>query len=301
VNKKNRLAWYLFLLAFVVTALPDVYADDQASWPSPEAQRFDAEKQRLYKDSRLVEEARVKAANLSYVIDAKRRIDDAWLRWHTPAGGKLLITKVKVEIMFLNDKAKKDNRQLIASSGSDAEDKAVKDCIDSVPLPPLPGGVYRIQLYWTLMSDGSVNMVENTDSPEANAYYTELLGGKLSPQGDKVIPQMDLESARALANRKVDFRPYMEDLQRRIKRAWLPPNKEHERDRVIVVFKIHNDGALTNLRLDKSSGERFTDQAALQAVEHASPFRPLPDGAAENVDIEFRFDYTGANGSYRRL
>jgi TonB family protein len=88
---------------------------------------------------------------------------------------------------------------------------------------------------------------------------------------------------------------YMADLQRRIKRAWFPPPNTQSR-RVTVLFKIHSNGELSNLRVDKSSGLALYDNAALKAVENAAPFRPLPPHADENVDIQFTFDYHVFNG-----
>jgi TonB family protein len=97
------------------------------------------------------------------------------------------------------------------------------------------------------------------------------------------------------AQADVDFGPYMADLQRRIKRAWFPP-KGNESKRVVVVFKVHRGGELSNLRIDHSSGVAVADQAALKAVENAAPFRPLPAGASDDVDIQFTFDYNVFNG-----
>jgi len=106
------------------------------------------------------------------------------------------------------------------------------------------------------------------------------------------------------AQADVDFGPYMSDLQRRIKRAWFPP-KGNESKRVVVVFKIHRGGELSNLRLDHSSGVASADQAALKAVENAAPFRQLPAGAPDDVDIQFTFDYNvfsgGGSGIFRRF
>lgn len=98
--------------------------------------------------------------------------------------------------------------------------------------------------------------------------------------------------------------PYMEELQRRIKSAWFPP-KDGETKKVIVVFKIHSGGQLSHLSISKSSGMAAADQAALKAVENAAPFRALPDGCPENVDVQFTFDYNvykdGGHGSFRHF
>jgi TonB family protein len=106
------------------------------------------------------------------------------------------------------------------------------------------------------------------------------------------------------AQADIDFGPYMADLQRRIKRAWFPP-KGNESKRVVVVFKIHREGQLSNLRLEHSSGVAVADQAALKAVENAAPFRQLPPGAPDDVDIQFTFDYNvfsgGGSGLFRKF
>ena len=87
----------------------------------------------------------------------------------------------------------------------------------------------------------------------------------------------------------------MADLQRRIKRAWFPPRGQESR-RVKVIFKVHSQGELSDLRVEGSSGVAIADQAALQAVTNAAPFRPLPPGAPAVVDIEFTFDYNVFSG-----
>lgn len=93
----------------------------------------------------------------------------------------------------------------------------------------------------------------------------------------------------------VDFSKYMSDLQRRIKRCWFP-TRDTQSLRIKVMFKIHSDGQMSNLRLSAPSHNALADQAALSAVQNASPFAPLPAGAPENVDIEFTFDYNVFSG-----
>ncbi len=103
------------------------------------------------------------------------------------------------------------------------------------------------------------------------------------------------------AKKDVDFGPYMNDLQRRIKRAWRPP-RGNESKRVIVVFRIGTNGELSDLTIKVGSGFEPSDKAALLAVQAAAPFNHLPDGAPSSVDIEFTFDYNvfGDKGSYRQ-
>lgn len=103
------------------------------------------------------------------------------------------------------------------------------------------------------------------------------------------------------AKKDLDFGPYMNELQRRIKRAWRPP-RGNESKRVIVIFRISTLGELSDLAIKISSGAQEADQAALIAVQVAAPFNRLPEGAPSKVDIEFTFDYNvfGTKGSYRQ-
>ena len=104
------------------------------------------------------------------------------------------------------------------------------------------------------------------------------------------------------AKKDINFGPYMEDLQRRIKRAWRPP-RGNESKRVIVTFKLNRTGQLSDLILKVPSGLDVANKAALIAVQTAAPFPPLPHGAPDIVDIEFTFDYNvfGSSSSYKKF
>lgn len=102
---------------------------------------------------------------------------------------------------------------------------------------------------------------------------------------------------------EVDFSRYMAELQRAIRRAWFPPHDPDSRQ-IVVTFKIHPNGEMSDLHLYKSSGMIGADRAALKAIEIAAPFHPLPDGWHEDADIQFTFDYKvfqGREGAWRRF
>jgi len=92
-----------------------------------------------------------------------------------------------------------------------------------------------------------------------------------------------------------DFSLFMSRLQSLIKKAWFPPHDAQTKT-VRVMFKVHTNGELSNLRISHSSGISVADQAALSAVENAAPFGHLPEFSPENVDIEFTFDYNVLHG-----
>jgi TonB family protein len=103
--------------------------------------------------------------------------------------------------------------------------------------------------------------------------------------------------------KSVEFGPFMADLQRRIKKAWLPPRAPSSAN-CVIVFNVHLNGEMSGLRVQRSSGIAAYDNAALKAVEDAAPFRHLPEGATEAVDVQFTFDYNvfqGGSGALRRF
>lgn len=87
------------------------------------------------------------------------------------------------------------------------------------------------------------------------------------------------------------FGPYMRDLQKAIKQEWKPPRGK-ESEKLIATFSVSKEGELRNLKLTQESDTEEANLAALEAIENASPFAPLPEGFdKEEVDIEFTFDY----------
>ena len=234
--------------------------------------------------------------------------------WHpdVKVPGTPLITKVKLSV---DNTGTLQTCKVINTSQSAQYDQSVSDFCKAFSFAPLPPKLQTIDLFWTFMADDSMSMVEFTDSPEANQYYTALLGGVITPRGTLVlkaqrragfgwIPDVtNQKGPHSLAAQKdIDFGPYMADLQRKIKLSWVKP-KGNESKRIVVQFKIHRDGTLSNLMIDHSSGVAVADQAALKAVENAAPFKQLPDGAPNDVDIQFTFDNNvfggGGHGTFR--
>ena len=98
-------------------------------------------------------------------------------------------------------------------------------------------------------------------------------------------------SSESLIIDEINWGPYMKDLQRRIKMNWDPP-KQDTAKRVVLLIKIAKDGRLLDCHVVQSSGTSSVDEAAMRAVFHTAPFKPLPAAYADNrVDIQFTFDY----------
>jgi len=83
---------------------------------------------------------------------------------------------------------------------------------------------------------------------------------------------------------------YLNYLRSRIRSAWNQPKIEGRKRSAIIKFKLHKDGSVSDLRVFRKSGQPNFDQSALKAVQLHSPFRALPHGTPEQVEIEMSFD-----------
>jgi protein TonB len=52
---------------------------------------------------------------------------------------------------------------------------------------------------------------------------------------------------------------------------------------VIVIFSLNYNGSLEDIKVKKSSGYKLLDQAALEAIEKATPFPPFPKALKEKT------------------
>jgi len=91
----------------------------------------------------------------------------------------------------------------------------------------------------------------------------------------------------ALANATEDASAYLHQVERRIMAAWkLPPNAHSLK--VVIRLRLERSGRVSDLRVEKSSGDKQFDALAVQAVRRASPFPPVPDSAQSSLVGDLR-------------
>jgi TonB family protein len=57
----------------------------------------------------------------------------------------------------------------------------------------------------------------------------------------------------------------------------------------VVRFYLNRKGEVSGLGLSVSSGDKFSDEAALNAVKHAQPFSAIPKELPAPLEAEFNF------------
>jgi hypothetical protein len=106
------------------------------------------------------------------------------------------------------------------------------------------------------------------------------------------IGQANTVASLAVQESKIDWRPYVKELQLKIRRYWMPPFS-NRKSHIVVAWKIHTNGTISNLIIEKHGLRQDENEAALNAVRASAPFEPLPKGADQVCDIEYTFDYDG--------
>jgi len=84
---------------------------------------------------------------------------------------------------------------------------------------------------------------------------------------------------------------YLNDIHKRIKRAWSPPQGETRSARIL--FRVKKNGRLASLKLVDSCGTFSSDQSAMHAIVAAAPFKALPaEYSSDYLDLLYTFNYT---------
>lgn len=89
----------------------------------------------------------------------------------------------------------------------------------------------------------------------------------------------------------VDLGPYINDIEKRVRRNWLPSDGTASQ---VAVFKlvIAKNGGLLSCILVKSSGDLQFDLGAKAAISASAPFRSFPEGVKDSqITINFTLDY----------
>lgn len=79
--------------------------------------------------------------------------------------------------------------------------------------------------------------------------------------------------------------PYLLILQERIGESWTKPTSGV----VVVAFRMHADGSLTDAEVVRSSGVAYADTFALKALDKSSPL-DLPPGLPDDLQVRVTFD-----------
>lgn len=238
--------------------------------------------QSIYTTSKCVVMTNHPAEIDEYILDILKRIRAVWHNGlpHSPC--------IQLD---LKANGKVSDIKILRTTGRADRDAAAKSAISTITFAPIP---------WFVKGD--FLSFELNLGTQAEIKSQPYKGKRLRLTGDGITfssggcaehnKGQSVPPSRVLAppsHFDANFMPYMSDLQARIGNHWHQPNGA-ELKRVVVRFKVHTFGEMSDLRIEQSSGVAPTDNAALKAVEDAAPFKPLPSGSLKNVYIRCVFD-----------
>ena len=91
---------------------------------------------------------------------------------------------------------------------------------------------------------------------------------------------------------------YMNNMQHTVKANWNPKTNTKNSTQVVLKYRIHKNGEISDIGVVKSSGNKELDNTAIEAVKKSSPLAELPDALPKNyVDVNFSFDYNIFRGN----
>ena len=135
---------------------------------------------------------------------------------------------------------------------------------------------------------------ERTDSPTANEMMQRTLESiRLEAQiardmdAYQKIPRRKFIGAQA---REYRFARYVEDWRLKVERIGNLNYPEAARvnrlyGKLVLTVSIRADGTLEGVEVNRKSGQRILDAAAVKIVEMAGPYAPFPDDIRRDTDI----------------
>jgi TonB family protein len=136
------------------------------------------------------------------------------------------------------------------------------------------------------------NVVPTTDVRKTDAKPDSGLAGATEaapgPPGD--VPAMGSVS---IDGGNFPFASYISRMRQKIATTWeVPPGSEGFERGAVVYFRIHRDGSVSNVTVEKSSSLLLFDRSCQRAVIEAAPLPPLPREYSDDfVSVHFSFLY----------
>lgn len=116
----------------------------------------------------------------------------------------------------------------------------------------------------------------------------------------KILNSKQNSKNKAIETQQIDnsIQQYMDNMQHTVKANWTPKANTEKPIRVVLKYRIHKNGEISNIEVLKTSGDKQMDETAIEAVKKSSPLAELPDALPKNyVDVNFSFDYNIFRGN----
>jgi TonB family protein len=144
--------------------------------------------------------------------------------------------------------------------------------------------IYRVELLRPPVDDMDLTEKPDTDISKPE----EPVASKTSSEETQDTISLDTDDKRYVT--------YAQAIKERIAGQWKYPQEARKKKlegRLVALFSLDREGALTRMDITKSSGHEVLDREAERAVRSAAPFPPFPSTiTVSRLNINVSFDYT---------
>ena len=162
----------------------------------------------------------------------------------------------------------------------------------STPAAPEPKSKREVTTKSRIAEDVAKQLSElERPTPEEESSKDLTVASK-SPSLRKPLTNIKVPGAGTGLNK------YLAVMKAKITRRWVPP-RVGLRDpslQVVVQFRLHRDGHVTDVAIKRSSGNEYYDDAGKRAVQAADPLPSFPAHMDEKV-LDVHFSFTVGNGA----
>jgi TonB family protein len=144
--------------------------------------------------------------------------------------------------------------------------------------------IYRVDLIRPPVEDLDMDLKPDTDISKPQEPVTS----QASSEDTQETISLDTDDKRYVS--------YAQAIKERIAGQWKYPQEARKKKlegRLVALFSLSREGALTRLDITESSGHDVFDREAERAIQSAAPFPPFPGHiTVSRLNINVSFDYT---------
>jgi len=144
--------------------------------------------------------------------------------------------------------------------------------------------IYRVELLRPPIDD--LDLAEKPDTDISKPE--EPAASKTSSEETQDTISLDTDDKRYVT--------YAQAIKEKIAGQWKYPQEARKKrleGRLVALFSLNREGALTRMEITRPSGHEVLDREAERAVQSAAPFPPFPSTiTVSRLNINVSFDYT---------
>lgn len=163
------------------------------------------------------------------------------------------------------------------------EEKKVEEKEDQMPAPPTK----------KQKPEKKKDVVPTTDVRKTDAKPDSQQIGSSEPATPGPPGDQPAMGSVSIDGGNFPFSSYISRMRQKIATTWeVPPGTEGLERSAVVYFRIHRDGSVSNVTVEKESGLQLFDRSCQRGVIEAAPMPPLPrEYNEESVAVHFTFVY----------